>query len=345
MRFFYFLLLSFPAFAQIDYGSSTTPCDETHLQFGGNIQCGSLTISNSPTWDPSAIAIDVQVNGDVVINTLSPINLNGGASSSGATFLDDFFGTAGPGADEGGHTNFGFPLSASGASGGGVGGDGVCGGGGAGGGFAEASLPGNLCGAVAGGNPGSLYSNIFSSPLRGGFGGGAGGNGPSGLLGGGGGGAGAIRIRAKGNVIINSNITAIGGAGGNSTGDGGGGGGGSGGLIWIQALGNITNNASLNADGGPGGDGDSTGGADGSAGSRGAIRLEDFDGVIDGSGTIPGYAEVLPVGGGIGASSEKLKSSISCGTVLPKNNDGLFQMMMSFMIVVLMSKMLRRRSA
>jgi hypothetical protein len=339
MRHFYFLLLliSFSVHAQIDYGSSVAFCDDDDLEFGGDIQCGSLTISVSPTWQAGALPVNVRVNGDVIIN--APLDLSGGNSNPDAGNFDDFFGIAGPGGGEGGHTNSAFPQDAVGISGGAKGSDGAgCGGGGGGGGYILAGVSGSDCGLVLGGAGGSAFNSIFIDSFRGGFGGGSGGNGIS-TIGGGGGGAGAIRIRAKGNITINFNLTANGGAGGDSTGDGGAGGGGSGGLIWLQAIGNITNNATITASAGAGGN-SSTGG-DGSAGSVGVIRLEDADGVISGSGNAAG-ADVRSV---TSSSSATLKSDISCGMIKPaaeKDHATFFQMMMGFLIVVSVSFFMNR---
>lgn len=335
MRSFFFLLIfSTSALAQIDYGSSTVDCDETDLIAGGKIQCRNLHIQATPIWNASVAPLDIQVNGDVIID--AAIDLSGGDSPDDGGNFDDFFGAAGlGGGGEGGRTGSGFPTAAPGVSGGGKGQDGpACGGGGGGGGFLQAALlNGASCGAISGGARGIKFENILVDNFRGGFGGGAGGVGSIISNGGGGGGGGAIRIRAKGNVTINDPLTSNGGAGGNSNADNGGGGGGSGGLIWIQALGNIENNAAISVTGGAGGS-SSSGGA-GSAGSKGLIRFEDLDGIITGSNPIAG----------VKFPSKSLKSDISCGTVKnsDENHSAFFQMILGFCIVAVLSNARRLR--
>jgi hypothetical protein len=314
MKLFMLLLIfSFPLMAQIETGSGTANCTQANLAAGGNIQCGDLTITGPYTFPSGIPALDVQVVGDVTISGNVFLNGTDAPNADGTGFAAG--GVGGPGAGNGGSPNFGTPENGVGVSGGGAGNTGACGSGGGGGGFALAGTAGIPCAAAVGGLAGSAFTNIFSDTFRGGFGGGAGGNAGGASYGPGGGGGGAIRIRAGGNIIINGNISANGGKGGDSGSINGAGGGGSGGLIWFQALGNITLNANVFVSGGPGGDGATTFGGNGSSGGRGAIRFEDLDGVIGGTGSLPGFAQV----NGFSSAGSKLNSSISCGMIGTKD--------------------------
>lgn len=341
MKLFLLLLtISFPLMAQIDTGNGAIAnCTDADIVNGGNVQCGDLTISGAfPGFNASIPAVDIQVLGDVLIN--SNLDLDG----TDAPNADNAFGKGlgGPGAGDGGSPNFGTPEDGPGISGGGAGNTVVCGSGGGGGGFALAGSAGSNCAAAAGGIAGPAFTSIFSGVLRGGFGGGAGGDTGT-TLGPGGGGGGALRIRAGGNIVINGIISANGGNGGASGSDGGGGGGGSGGLIWIQAIGNITINANMFASGGAGGNGAGTGGGNGSAGGRGAIRFDDMDGVISGTGSLPGYAQVNSF---TSITSPKLNSSISCGMVGAKDQSHLqfSQMFLGFILALGFSFAFKRSS-
>jgi hypothetical protein len=186
---------------------------------------------------------------------------------------------------------------------------------------------------IAGGVGGTQYLNL-ATVFRGGFGGGSGGSTAVGFpitSATGGGGGGAIWISAGGDITINGNIDVRGGRGGDgdAASNAGGGGGGSGGAIRIQALGEVVNNGTFLLGGGAGGNGDG-GGKSGGAGAAGLYEFEDVDNVIHGTGT-------GAVGNAAGAG-ENFKSSITCGVVKNKQDHQMYQVIVGFMVVILISR-------
>lgn len=319
------LLISSAALAQIDPGNgSDLNC--THLTFttSRTYNCIDVNISAPVTFAPgSASPVIIKVQGNVIIS--SSINLSGenGTVSNSDPFLG---GLGGPAAGRGGGYNgFSAEDSPEAPLGGGQGSPSVtCSGGGGGGGFITVGEGGFDCVGFGSGGAAGADSVFNPLALRGGYGGGAGGEGPAGtpIVATAGGGGGAIHIMAAGSVLINGSIIARGGNGGNGPVDGGGGGGGSGGVIWIQSSNQITNNALLDVSGGDGGSTNTT--AKGGDGGIGFLLLEDSDGVIQGTGT-----------GASGNGSSSLKSDISCGTIMPEQKDSYQQLFYGFMLALI----------
>lgn len=305
----------------------------------GNVyNCTTLNIApGTYTFPANTDVVRVIVTGDVIIQKGVTLVLSGSPGIPSDGSAGDPGGVAGPGGTAGGDNPiFVGPQSAPGVGGGVEGFDsGSCGGGGGGGGFANVGTSGSNCSFANGGPGGAAYD--LSILFRGGFGGGAGGNGdPVGDFetGTGGGGGGAIWISAGGNLTNNAVIDVRGGRGGNGVTNSGGGGGGSGGAVKLEAAGQLINNGRFLLSGGAGGTGE-TPGANGGAGSVGAFELIDVDNVIEGSGT-----------GAIGLPS--LNSAITCGSMKPKDDQNLFfQMFLGFGLVILISRIrgLYRHSA
>ena len=215
-----------------------------------------------------------------------------------------------------------------------------CSSGGGGGGAGSAGVNGFACPL---GSSTSLGGSQFAFPfpLTGGHGGGAGGEKAVAAafdLGSGGGGGGAIYIDAIGTISIADGvrISSRGGRGGNSVNIGGAGGGGGGGNIRFVSASAIINRGIIDVRGGDGGGVRvaSPQGGIGGAGGSGVFRTEiganppnDLTGLQDfSSGTQT-------------SSTSSLKSDISCGTVAKKNdNTMMFQMMMSFMFILIISQ-------
>jgi hypothetical protein len=342
--FFLALLMTTHLYAQLDTGTGADGAC-THLTINNDriYNCTTLTLAGAPAFTFTNPVL-LKVQGAVTIS--SALNLNGQTGASGINVIAVTpGGVGGPGAEDGGGISSGgsedngADASATGAAGN-SGSPGIaCAGGGGGGGFTVAGATGATCMAWTGGTGGlAAFAAAIPTPFRGGLGGGAGGDASDSLIGLGGGGGGAVHIIAGGDVLINANITAQGGNGGDSTDNGGGGGAGSGGVIWIQSVGQITNNAILNADGGTGGSSVNTG--TGGAGGRGAVRLEDFDGVITGSGSTPAYTTTAATAtSGPSASSPSitaLNSSISCAVVQPKDHTLALQVMMGLGLMMIL---------
>lgn len=353
------LLLSFPAFAQLDTGSGALgACTQGTAGFtnGGTFECASLTLSGSIAFSNTAAPLIIKVTGPVNVTGVFNMNGGNGTNLNIGTFAQVFGGEGGPGAGDGGGED-GFSVLYPGldtnsvggtfdtsagrgeaANGGNLG----CGDGGGGAGFKATGVIGSSCGGNGPGAAGGTVTaaSIFSGTFRGGVGGGAGGDAPAGSFGAGGGGGGAIHIIAGGDITVSGSITANGGNGGAGGPDGGGGGAGSGGVIWLQSLGNIDISGAISVLGGTGGT--ITAGGAGGNGGVGFIRLDDADGTITGGGSFPG-ADTNSVSSPI-RISESLKSDISCGTVKPneKNNSVLFQVIAGFLLVNLVSFMNHR---
>jgi hypothetical protein len=337
MRIFPFLLilLSFNLHAQVDSGTGIDDdCDATEVT-GGAVEynCDTLNIAAGTHVFPSIPGqiVRIKVTGNVNIASGAVLVLRGdnGVSDAAGGALPTL---GGPGGGDGGGNQTGPEDSPELPNGGsqGVsnpGGASVCGGGGGGGGFSTNGDAGSSC-AFAGGVAGLQYN--LAILFRGGFGGGAGGtaegNNPP-ESGTGGGGGGAIWISAGGNITINGNIDVRGGSGGAGAVNSGGGGGGSGGAIRIQSLASIINNGTFLIAGGNGGAGNGAG-ARGGNGSAGIFEFEDADNIVYGNGT-----------GAIPLPGESFNSSISCGAVKMKDDQNLlFQMMIGFALIVLISR-------
>ena len=328
------------AFGQADPGNgSDGACTGATITTGAaEYNCTTLIITagtyNFPRNPlppvPQTPMVRVKVQGEVRIDPGVILNLSGENGVPDATETQP--GAAGgPGADDGGGNSAGPQDAPTGNALQGTSSV-TCGGGGGGGGFATVGGNGSDCIGSPGGNGGDAYD--ISILFRGGFGGAAGGLGeffnPFQTATGGGGG-GAIWISAGGNITLNGAINVSGGNGGVGISDSGGGGGGSGGAIRIQSLGEIVNNATFNLAGGTGGPGNGDG-ARGGDGSVGIYQFVDADNVVYGTGT---GATAFP---GISSSTQSFTSSISCGSVAMKNNQNLFQMIVGFILVVLISR-------
>lgn len=155
------------------------------------------------------------------------------------------------------------------------------------------------------------------------------------LGGGGGGGGGGIQIVAGGDVTISGLINVNGGNGATGTDYGGGGGGGSGGIIILQTLGQLNIPGVIVANGGSGGPAVGPGNSAGGNGALGLIFLQDSDGIISCPGCSP-LARTAATG-----VTSKLKSDISCGTVMPKNKNSAFQLYFGFMLAASMAALLK----
>ena len=370
MRIFFFLIIiSNLSYAQLDTGSGTLPCDNT--TFGtpspnNTYECSSVTItapfSTADLADPS-LPLIIKSSSDVTIGEISFQGLNGMTATPFA-----FGGDPGPGGGIGGSfigaVENGFPAPHGGNS---AQDSSFCpdpltdtaeGSGGGGGSFKDLGQDGVTGNELVGNGiivpAGSKGTPInFSTYLLAGSGGGSGGNGcqlPDGdsnqAPGSGGGGGGGIHIIANGEVTITGTIDVSGGNGGNGNNLGGGGGGGSAGFIIIQTNSQINLTGALIASGGIGGtNGSPTTAGNGGLGAQGVVILEDIDGNVPGTivGTTP---DIRPVGGSPISNVANFKSDISCGTILPKNNDSkmFFQMLTGFFIVMMMSALLKTLS-
>ena len=345
MRLFYFLIPLLSLTAQ----SAPPDCDESDLIPGLDIvACTSLTINNDVTINPSSGLLRIfmtGLTGPVVIN--ANINIDGGPGLPDVSTFSGGQGPGGPGAHDGGGNGFGGQEP----GGFGMGPDGdthmpiesPCSSGGGGAGFAVEGESGNKCATSSFPNNGGAQAittefDFTSSAFRGGFGGGAGGIGDDGAIGTGGGGGGALYIETSGTITIGPGVTisARGGNGGNANTLGGAGGAGSGGAVWFIGRAGIINHGTIDVSGGTKGFNYSTG-AHGGNGSSGVYKLENGTIIIDGT-NILGPANSV--------HSQNFKSDISCGTILPKNNDSkmLFQMLTGFFIVMMMSGLLKTLS-
>ena len=321
----------------IDTGTGTDGlCTEATISEPGTYNCLTLTIDSPLTVSkdtttiptPPNLPLVIKVQGDVTIN--ASLSVSGESSSFSTTSTTG--NTGGPGAGDGGAYTFGSNDAEDSAVGGGKRGiNGACAGGGGGGSFSSLGIDGTACpSGSAGGSKGLVTYDPFTSTFRGGYGGGSGGEGTPVSGGGGGGGGGALHIMAGGNVVINANLSARGGNGGSAGAgqNGGPGGGGSGGVIWIQTLGQITNNGTIDVSGGSGGT--SPQGTRGGNGGNGVFKLEDADGVIAGTGS------------GTSASSSKLTSSISCGSLTMNDRSTLPEAMLGFSLIALLQVLAQR---
>lgn len=372
MRFFFFLLiLSDPAFAQIDVGTNTIS-DCTNVTFAtpsptfDNIyECRNVTITSpfetADLSDPS-LPLNIKATGSVSIDAID---------FQGLAAVGNFGGTGGPGAGAGGDFlvsgNNGLPLTHGGNTPAGTSfcaapGDTAEGPGGGGGSLEVTGQNGFIGGAptatgVLGpaGLAGSLITFDINNFIFAGSGGGSGevgclNNAPTGNNpGSGGGGGGGIFIRAAGSVTITGDINVFGGDGGNTANIDGGGGGGSGGIIVIQSLADIIlTGANLNADIGNGGTNStaSTIQGDGGDGAPGLIILEDIDGNITG-GTFTPTPTVNPVGGTPATGSSSLKSDISCGSIAKASDDQnlTMQMMMGFVLTLMLGLITKKKKS
>lgn len=367
---FVFLLLSFSSFAQLNTGNGTTACVDadiiTALNGGINeIECDSLNLTG-PISTSDAITLDtpliIRVKNSVTLSATSAINF------AGQNAIDEFGAFSGLGGGNGGDNsldgNGGGPFPGNG-SGGVAGINGVCpnldglnddsaeAGGGGGGTLRSGSNPG--VGGVdivdegivgTGGNPGPVPAFDPNSFTFAGSGGGGGGNGCENniarLGGGGGGGGGGFQIVAGGNVIIDGNINVPGGNGFSGANFAGAGGGGSGGVVIIQTLGQLTISGTISAIAGSGGA--SLRNANGGVGSPGFIILQDADGSIACAGCSPG-ATTSATGSSSSTSNSKLTSDISCGTVMPldqqRQNQG-HQILVGFVLAMIAGIAARR---
>ena len=349
MRFFFLslILVCTSAFAQ--------DCHTTDIPVDGTFTCNGTLFIDTPLirQNPDDITFlnPLDIDADSIV--ISANIILDGAQGSTASTANENGGLAGPGASNGGSVLTSTPTP------GGLGDpqDGeegtddpaVCasGAGGGGGQFA-AGTQGGKCiinssgtlGSVVGGNGGLIVPPSFI----GGYGGGAGGKHASSFdVGTGGGGGGAIRITANVGTITIANgvrISARGGKGGNSIGIGGAGGGGGGGFVHLISPSTIINNGIFDLRGGDAGLNTSVSfphGGIGGSGGNGKFILEVAGIQTPGSG-LQDFSTAIPT-----SSTSSLKSDISCGTVAKKNNDSMmFQMIVGFMLVVLLSKFKKR---
>lgn len=345
-------------------GSDGTCIDATFLLAKRTYQCTSLSISAPVVLFKAAggAKLVIKVQDDITITAAGSIDLSGGNGEDGDSSNHNG-GIAGAGGGAGGNSVVGADgLSGSGAgSSFGTGGlfvtdaAGSYGGGGGGGSFrtVAAGVPedgfdggGLVVSKGANGNTYLTTGSQFDTIFTGGSGGAAGGGGTnlgaplSGSSGGGGGGA--LRLVAGGNITIDGSILANGGNGGGSgTQFSGGGGGGSGGAIWIQAVGNLTVSGTITAIGGNGGDtdyGTGAGSAHGGDGGKGAIRLDDRDGVVVPTGTVDaGFFQGTFVPTTTSTESNPIAnrqytSGVSCASVALDDNKGPFNNLMNFVV-------------
>lgn len=341
MRLFFILLpLIFinESFA-LDCVSGSPTAGQVQINAGGVWNCDNLII-NVPLSLTGAggpilkinVALDTQITADIILNGANGINgnsapLNGSLGGPGATGGGGVDGLSTP---ENAEDLIGNNLANGKAAF-----PDPCPHGGSGGGLFTAGnagsvCPGNLTPPPAGGDPAYLTEFDFGPMFRGGYGGGSGGL-FTGDVGTGGGGGGALHIISNGNVTIASGVTiqARGGNGGNALVDGAGGGGGSGGAVWIQSSGVISNSGTIDLRGGNGGTNITSSGN--GIGGDGVYKFEDSIQTTTGSGlTSPNV-------------TQSLKSNISCGTILPQNNDSriYFQMLAGFFIVMMMSSLIK----
>lgn len=357
-----FLLSTSSAFA-IDTGdgSDGVCTDATFLLAKRNYQCTSLTISGAVVLFKAAAGAQVviKVQDDITIAGTGSIDLSGGNGADGDGSNHDG-GAAGAGGGAGGNSVVGANgLNGSGAgSSFGVGGlfvpdaTGSYGGGGGGGSFRTIAAGAPEDGfdsnglVTSKGSNGNIFlttGSQFDTSFTGGSGGAAGGGGTnlgtplSGSSGGGGGGA--LHLVAGGDITIDGDIISNGGnGGGNGTQFSGGGGGGSGGAIWIQAAGDLSVAGTITAVGGNGGDTDygaGVGSAHGGDGGRGAIRLDDRDGVVVPTGAVDaGFYQGTFVPTAIinPIASRQYASGVSCASVALGDEEKPFNNLMNLIL-------------
>lgn len=336
-------------------GNGSDNCDFNNQALNKELyNCLSLSIQGTVTIDPSVInSITIRVQHDAHIYG----SLNGNGQSG---FNGNNTSVAGKG---GGHSSKTGPFALSEGQ---TGDDassfaGPFGGGGGGGAAHNPNFPptsGNaptLIGAInhdatLGASGSSFYGDesLFELQFLGGAGGGTG---SSGLLvdgspsqgGSGGAGGSAIRIIAGGIIEIHpgASISVNGGNGGNGGTYGGGGGGGAGGSLFLQARGEIINNGTISSLGGEKGTG-GTGSGDGGKASMGRIRLDDFDGIIAGSGSVTPSPYTFAF-----IEGENFKGKMSCATIeFPeKNSNENFFILLSFIFGLLPFALLAKKKA
>ncbi len=161
------------------------------------------------------------------------------------------------------------------------------------------------------------------------------------LGGNGGAGGGVIRIIAGGDIVVDGSIIANGGNGQSDDVSsvapllGGAGGGGAGGAIYLQSKGDITINGNITALGGSGGIG-TDGGGNGGNGAKGRIRLDDYDGMIENSGTIdpPPYTK--------GVNSDNVyQGALTCGTTTD-DSQGPLSFLLGILFLCILFKFQKR---
>lgn len=325
----------------IPSGGSYGPCDNLYID-------SPLTLGTH--LDPVIIDVigdvfithNVTLNGNDGVISVAGTGGSGGDGAPGASYggdVDSFDGPrdGGAGRDPDGDFTVDVTTAADGKT---TIDDLVCGNGGGGAALWIAGSNGTACSSTNDatnlGQGGAVaYPALFDFTLasfRGGFGGGSGAFGAGQLSGTGGGGGGGLYIKAGGNISISSGVTlsARGGNGGKPVSDGGGGGGGSGGAIWLEANGIITNEGTIDVRGGTGGEDASLPNAgQGGNGGDGVYRLQDLNGTITNNGLLIGGS------GNSTQGTQKLSSSISCGTVASnKENNAFFQMLFGFMLAL-----------
>jgi hypothetical protein len=328
----------------IPSGGSYGPCDNLYidspLTLGTHLDpviidvTGDVFITHNVTLDGS--------DGVLSVSGSSAMGGDGGPGASYGGDVDSFNGPqdGGAGRDPDGDFTVDVTTAADGKT---TADDLTCGNGGGGAGLWIAGSNGSVCSTsndpLTVGQGGAVaYPALFDFTLgafRGGFGGGAGAYGGAGQLSGtGGGGGGGLYIKAGGNINISSGVTlsARGGKGGEPGGDGGGGGGGSGGAIWLEAAGVITNQGTIDVRGGAGGEDPLLPNAgEGGNGGNGVYRLQDINGTLTDHGLLIGSSG----SGSAIQSTQKLSSSISCGTIsAKKDNSSLFQIALGFILAL-----------
>lgn len=322
-------------------GDGSDNCD-----FNGSVltkslyNCVDLTIQGTVTVDASVtssitfrVQNNVHIYGELNLNGINGIDGINGTTSSATVVAGKAGGyqtSDGPVAN-----SFGlFGQDASAIAG-------TCGGSGGGGGAHNPISPatdGIIYSSSSGivttysapgsrGTQGYGDENYFEFEFYGGSGGGNGSNGDnSGQVaagGVGGAGGGAVRIISGGVIEIHAGakISVDGGNGGNGVLDGsttiggGGGGGGAGGSIFLQAKNTITNDGTIQSLGGTGGSG-ATGAGNGGNGAKGRIRFDDYDGVIDGSGSV----SPTPITHSI-ISGASYQGTLNCGSIESQNEN------------------------
>lgn len=314
--------------------------------------CSTLSIQGTITISPTVLtSITIKVQNDAhiygTLNGSGQSGINGNNTS-----------VAGKG---GGYSSKNGPYTLSAGQ---TGSDAVsivfpCGGGGGGGAAHNsksqptAGSPPAICGALtpaSNGVAGSVFYGDESQFELQFLGGAGGGTGSSGLIpvsgdesqgGSGGAGGSAIRIIAGGIIEIHpgASITVNGGNGGNGNTYGGGGGGGAGGSLFLQARGEIINNGVISSLGGEKGIG-GTGSGDGGKGSMGRIRLDDFDGIIVGSGSVTPSPYTFAF-----IEGENFKGKMSCATIEfhEKNSNEKFFILLSFVFGLLPFALLAKK--
>lgn len=373
----FILFLSINSLA-FDVGNgSDGPCNlsgalDTNIKSVFN--CTSLTI-NAPLNISGNSKLLVKVSGAVSIS--SNISLDGSIGTNGSNGISTG-GVGGPGAFSGGsclvNTSCNGSKGGDGSDGGhggkGLGGQngasgigGNSGGGGGGGArYGDFIMPTNglnsendLATPVLGGSAGTTsygHESGFTFFIVGGSGGGAGGSGDQGGTifsgGAGGGGGGILQIQSSGDIVIEATSTISSNGGNGGTGDNAqnvsaGGGGGSGGAIFLRSKSEIINNGTLSALGGTGGVGNFVANAannNGGNGGSGRIRLDDFDGVITGTGLVnpPAYVTTSAT------PHEIFESDIKCGAIPFKNkSDYFYALLFSFFLFLVINGISKRR--